>query len=87
MKNIRTCIGCRIRKNKSELIRIVSKDECPVIDDSMKYNTRGIYVCKCKQCIEKCLKMLEKGKLNIKINIDKDRLKNVLKNVEMELGE
>ncbi len=87
MKNIRTCIGCRKRREKSEFIRIISLKNEPIIDENMKINSRGIYICKCRNCIDKCLKMLEKGKLNIKINVDKNKLKDVLKNVEMELGE
>lgn len=87
MKNIRTCIGCRTKKDKYEYIRIVSKNSHPILDKNMNYNSRGIYICKCKECIAKCIGALEKGRLNVKIDINKDELKNILKNVEIELGE
>lgn len=87
MKDIRTCIGCRTRKEKNKLVRIVSVDFTPVVDETQKINSRGIYVCKCRSCIDKCLKLLDKNKMNIKIEIDKNKLKDVLKNVEKELGE
>lgn len=87
MKEIRTCIACRTKNKKNELIRIVSKDSIPMIDEHQNINSRGIYLCKSKICIDKCLKTLEKGKLNTKIDIDKESLKNVLKNVELELEE
>ena len=38
MKNIRTCIACRTRKEKNELLRIVSKEGMAVLDETKKIN-------------------------------------------------
>lgn len=58
MKNIpqRTCIGCRQKKNKNELTRIVFNKECEIyIDKTGKMQGRGAYICN-KECLEKALK-------------------------------
>lgn len=87
MKPCRSCIVCRQRAKKSELYRIVSKDNKAFFDREQKINSRGIYICKNKKCIENCLKMLEKNKLKLKISVDKISLISVIKDVENELGE
>ena len=41
----RQCVGCRMMKNKKELIRILKTDEGIIIDDTGKKNGRvHIYV-------------------------------------------
>lgn len=88
MKPCRTCIACRQRKNKDELFRIVVDEEkIAKFDKIQKINLRGIYLCKDKKCLEKCIKLLEKNKLNIKVSVDNESLKSVIKDVENELGE
>ena len=43
---IRTCVICRKKKNKEELIRLVlDKDNRIVIDELQKKEGRGIYLC------------------------------------------
>ena len=54
MKKIpmRTCVICREKCKKSELIRIVNNEEEGVVADaSGKMNGRGAYVCANMQCI------------------------------------
>lgn len=56
MKNkvvpIRQCVGCRERKPKSELIRIVKTPEDEIlIDLTGKKNGRGMYLCKNPDCL------------------------------------
>lgn len=80
-KCIRTCIACRKKANKSELIRIVAKDNSAVIDKSQKENSRGIYICGSKECIKKLLKMKNMSKV-IKNNVQAESLRKLL--IEME---
>ena len=81
MKCIRTCIACRKKDDKKNLIRIISENGEAVIDKIQKANTRGIYMCNNKECIEKLLKVKNINKI-IKINVSEDDLKKLL--VEME---
>ena len=49
---LRQCIGCRERKLKKELVRIVRSPEGSVfIDFSGKANGRGAYLCKNQSCL------------------------------------
>lgn len=80
MIKIRTCIACRTKKSKNELIRIVVKDGIPVIDEIQKENTRGIYICNDKNCINRLLKAKDLSKC-IKINTNTENLKELLKNL------
>ena len=62
----RTCIGCREKKYKQELIRIVcNKNNEISVDLKQRLEGRGAYICK----NEECLKKVQKG----------NRLKNALK--------
>lgn len=59
MKKIiqRSCIGCGIKKDKSELIRIVKpKFGEIVIDKTGKIPGRGAYICGNAECLEKIIK-------------------------------
>ncbi len=52
----RMCVSCREMKSKNTLVRIVNTDDGVVVDTSGKLNGRGVYLCKCKQCIERAYK-------------------------------
>ncbi|MCI8518948.1 MAG: YlxR family protein [Clostridia bacterium] len=71
-KMTRTCIGCKNKKEKQELIRIVCNKNNEInVDLKQKLEGRGAYICKNEQCFEK----VQKG----------NRLKNALKtNVKNE---
>lgn len=59
MKKIpqRTCIGCKEKKDKKELIRIVKDKEGNItLDRTGKANGRGAYICDNIQCLEKAIK-------------------------------
>ncbi len=59
MKKIpqRTCIGCKEKKYKKELIRIVKDKEGNItLDRTGKANGRGAYICDNIQCLEKAIK-------------------------------
>ncbi|MEG0873013.1 MAG: YlxR family protein [Clostridia bacterium] len=88
MIQTRSCIACRKRASKSSLIKIVaSEDKNAIYDTKQKINSRSIYFCHDIKCIEKSIKLLLKNKLNVKIDVDKEKLKNVLEQIGYELGE
>jgi len=56
-KPVRTCIGCREKKNKFELFRFVLVGDSSVkLDREQKYPGRGAYVCPDLACMENALK-------------------------------
>ena len=53
----RQCMGCRERKAKRELIRVVRTTEGTVcLDFSGKLNGRGAYLCQNPECLKKAQK-------------------------------
>ena len=53
----RQCMGCRERKSKREMIRVVRSPEGNVsLDFGGKLNGRGAYVCPDPECLQKCRK-------------------------------
>ncbi len=53
----RTCVGCNIKKEKKDLIRVVKNKEGKIfIDTSNKMEGRGIYICKSEECLNKAIK-------------------------------
>ena len=53
----RQCMGCRERKEKRQLIRVVRKTDGSVcVDFSGKVSGRGAYICPNKACLNKALK-------------------------------
>lgn len=53
----RTCIVCKIQREKNELLRIVkSKDGIIEPDITGKKNGRGAYICKSEECLDKLIK-------------------------------
>ena len=53
----RQCMGCRERKAKRELIRVVRTPEGDVkLDFSGKMNGRGAYICPQSECLKKAIR-------------------------------
>ena len=53
----RQCMGCRERKPKKEMIRVVrGTDGTVCLDFSGKMNGRGAYVCPDPECLKKALR-------------------------------
>ncbi len=53
----RTCVACRTKRPKRELIRVVRTPEgAVVIDRSQKQNGRGAYLCPRPTCWERALR-------------------------------
>ncbi len=83
----RTCIVCRNKKDKNDLIRIVrDKDNNFFYDPTGKANGRGAYICKDEACINKFLKksFLERSFRqsinNETINKIRDEIKEIIIN-------
>ncbi len=54
---MRQCMGCRERRAKRELIRVVRCTDGSVsLDFSGKLNGRGAYICPNLECLKKALK-------------------------------
>lgn len=60
----RMCVACREMKPKNMLVRIVNTQDGVVVDTTGKVNGRGVYLCKCKQCIERACKQKNFAKVN-----------------------
>ena len=53
----RQCMGCRERKNKRDLIRVVRGTDGNVsLDFGGKMNGRGAYICPNPECLKKALR-------------------------------
>ena len=53
----RQCMGCRERKEKRQLIRVVRSPEGTVsLDFSGKKNGRGAYLCPNPECLKKAIR-------------------------------
>ena len=53
----RQCMGCRERKDKRELLRVVrGTDGIVSLDFSGKLNGRGAYICPKTECLQKARK-------------------------------
>jgi predicted RNA-binding protein YlxR (DUF448 family) len=60
---LRTCISCRSKKDKKELVRLVlDMDNRVIIDELQKKNGRGIYLCDDKNCKDRFLKSKRPGR-------------------------
>lgn len=54
---IRTCLGCRRRRPKSDLVRLVRRADGAVVPDAgIGLPGRGAYVCAEIRCVERALK-------------------------------
>lgn len=74
MKSIpqRTCIGCNLKSDKSDFIRIVKNKEGKILIDKVgRTSGRGAYICDSIECLEKAIKgkKLEKA---FETKIDED---------------
>ena len=80
---IRTCIGCRKKVTKWELVRLVRHESGRIsVDESRKSPGRGAYVCPNPQCIDLALNPKRLNKV-LRTNLaskEIDALKEVLLN-------
>lgn len=87
MDPIRSCIVCRSKKKKKDLFRIICKEDKAYYDNKQCINSRGIYICKSRECINKCRKNITKDKFNTKLSMDNEGMLKVLLDLENELGD
>lgn len=76
----RTCIGCNSKKDKSNFIRIVKKNNQIELDKTGKKEGRGAYICDSIDCFEKAYKYKKFEKV-FKMKIDEEvyeRLKGII---------
>jgi hypothetical protein len=70
----RTCVGCRQKRPKRLLIRIVRTPQGQVVvDDAGKAQGRGAYLCRRPECWKKAL---ERGSLNraLRVSMQPDEI-------------
>ena len=80
----RQCMGCRERKAKRELIRVVRAPEGTVnLDFGGKMNGRGAYICPQMECLKKALKSKALDR-SLEVTIPQDVYDRLEK--EMEAG-
>ena len=54
---MRTCVGCRSKKTKKELIRVLKTPEGEIrLDPTGRQNGRGAYICADPECLAKARK-------------------------------
>lgn len=79
---LRSCIMCREKKDKRNLLRIVRDKELNTVffDEKGKSNGRGAYICDCKECIEKLTitKIIENA---LNMNVSKENMEKVKEDV------
>ena len=79
MKSIpqRTCIGCNVKKDKNDFIRIVKDNQNNIsIDRTGKANGRGAYICDNIECLEKAIKN-KKIEKSFKMEINNEVYENL----------
>ena len=78
----RSCIICRKKDEKKNLIRIAKDiNNNAIFDKSQKINSRAIYFCNDKRCRERFFKLRLNGKLNINFSINMKSLEEVLNEI------
>lgn len=83
----RTCVICREKKEKRDLIRIVNHaEEGIIIDPTGKKNGRGAYICHAPACWEKMIKtpILDKA---LRAEVSSDVKKSLLAQASTAVGE
>jgi predicted RNA-binding protein YlxR (DUF448 family) len=74
---IRTCVVCREKAGKRELIRVVRTEEGVMIDPSGKLHGRGAYLCERQSCWERAVTtdVLNKALRTMLTAEDRERLR------------
>ena len=83
----RQCMGCRERKAKREMIRVVRCVDGSVnLDFSGKLNGRGAYVCPDPECLKKALKSKALDR-SLEVTIPEEVIDRLQKEMEAGRGE
>lgn len=76
-KETRTCIACRKKTDKQELLRIVNSKETGItVDFAQKLDGRGAYICKNETCFDKIVKNKALSRA-LKTNIEEGKYKEI----------
>ena len=82
----RQCMGCRERKNKRDMLRVVrGTDGAVTLDFGGKLNGRGAYVCPDPECLKKARKArsLERS---LEVDIPEEVYDRLVKEMEGSRG-
>ena len=83
----RQCMGCRERKAKREMLRVVrGTDGVVSLDFSGKLNGRGAYVCPDPECLKKAQKSRALERC-LEADIPQDVYDRMIKEMEANRGE
>jgi predicted RNA-binding protein YlxR (DUF448 family) len=78
----RTCVSCRLVKNKRELVRLVRTAGGDIeIDRTGKKEGRGAYICPGRACWEKALKG-KQLEITLRGNLTRENREKLLRNGE-----
>ncbi len=87
---IRTCVGCRRRREKVELLRwVVDRDGIARPDPEARLPGRGAYVCRSPECYRAMRKRYRRRGPDFEVSSEAFRLavmEDVLQNVRGESG-
>jgi predicted RNA-binding protein YlxR (DUF448 family) len=74
---IRTCVVCREKAGKRELVRVVRTEAGVIVDPSGKVNGRGAYLCEREGCWERAVTsdVLNKALRTMLTAEDRERLR------------
>ena len=76
-KETRTCIACRKKDYKYNLVRIVNSKETGItVDFKQNLEGRGAYICKDKECFDRLLKTKALSRA-LKTNIEEEKYKEI----------
>ena len=79
---MRMCMGCREKRPKKELLRVVRSPEGVVsLDKTGKAAGRGTYICPDAECLKRCMKSkaLER---ELEVKIDQEVYDGLLASIE-----
>jgi uncharacterized protein len=77
---MRTCIVCRTKKDKRQLVRLVQTDTGVQVDPGGKMDGRGAYLCDQRSCWERAVNsnVLNKALRRALTDEDRKRLQQVI---------
>ena len=82
----RQCMGCRERRNKRDMIRVVRTPEGAVnLDFSGKMNGRGAYICPDPECLKKAIRSKSLDR-SLEVTIPQEVMDRLQKEMEESRG-
>ena len=83
MRSVRTCVGCRIRVDRSELLRVVARSGVVVPDPSEILPGRGAWVHPTPACVEKSITRKAFGRaFRVRDALDTDQILEALPSIK-----